>query len=83
MKIRKLREPLIDKAEGDCCGFPYTTELAGPGGVSIHFWTGNDAVPEPELIEKALRHARRARDVVYATWSTGSPTSYWAHNDIQ
>lgn len=82
MNIRKLREPLIDKAEGDCCGFPYTTELASSAGVSIHFWTGNDAYPEPELIEKALVQAMRARDIVYATWSTGSPTSYWAHNDI-
>jgi hypothetical protein len=81
MRIRKLAEPLNDKAEGYCGGFPYTTELAGPDGVSIHFWVGAQTVTE-EMLQAALTKARRARDVVCASWSEGMPIKFWAHQDI-
>ena len=73
---------LEDKAEGNCCGLAYTTELAGSQGVSVHFWTGATADPE-ERVQKALKRIRQERDVVRATWSPGTPTSYWAHQDIE
>lgn len=81
MRIRKLKEPLIDKAEGYCDGLPYTTELAGPDGVSIHFWVGAQSVTEEQL-QAALRKARGARDIVSASWSEGMPISFWATQDI-
>lgn len=81
MRIRRLTTPLVDKAEGDCYGFAYNTELASINGVSIHFWTGDD-VPSPERLQHALHHAMRARDIVSASHSSGHPTGYWAHNDI-
>jgi hypothetical protein len=82
MKIHKLQEPLLDKAEGDCAGFPYTTELASINGVSIHFWAGDKDVTHAQM-QAALSKARAARDIVSATWSTGSPMGYWAHQDIK
>lgn len=81
MRIRKLSEPLNDKAEGYCGPFPYSTELAGPDGVSLHFWTGAQEPTHADL-QAALDKARRARDIVYATWSCGFPISFWAHQDI-
>lgn len=81
MRIRKLSEPLNDKAEGYCGPFPYSTELASSAGVSIHFWTGSNSPTESEL-QRALRKARGARDIVSATWSEGMPTKFWAHQDI-
>lgn len=82
MRIRQLSESLIDKAEGYCGDFPYTTELASSAGVSIHFWTGAEK-PSDEKLQETLSKARRARDVVYATWSYGMPTAFWAHQDIK
>ena len=80
MKIRKLSEPLVDRAEGTCGGFPYNTELASSAGCSICFWYG-DTYNEAAL-QHALRKARNARDIVYALASPGQPTSFWAHQDI-
>lgn len=81
MRIRKLSEPLNDKAEGYCDGFPYATELASIDGVSIHFWVGAQSVTEEQL-QAALKKARRARDIVSASWSEGMPTAFWAQQDI-
>lgn len=61
---------------------PYTTELAGPNGVSVHFWTGADENPVPGPIEKALRRMCQHRDVVRATWSVGEPTGFWVNSNI-
>ena len=80
MKAR-LIDYLEDKAEGRCCGFPYDTQLAGPGGVSIHFWVGETY--DPALVQKALDVARAHRDVVYATCSLGQPTKFWANSDME
>lgn len=73
------------KAEGDCCGFPYNTELVNSDGVSVLFWTGDrDPAAEETMtdLEKALRAARNHRDVVCALACPGNPTSYWAHEPI-
>lgn len=80
MKIRKLTEPLIDKAEGMCGGFPYNTELASSAGVSICFWYGDTY--DEERLQRALHKARNARDVVMALASPGQPTGFWAHQNI-
>ena len=80
MKIRKLSEPLVDRAEGTCGGFQYNTELVSSAGCSICFWYG-DTYNEAAL-QHALRKARNARDIVYALASPGQPTSFWAHQDI-
>lgn len=81
MRIRKLENTLIDKAEGLCAGYPYTTELASIDGVSIHFWVGAET-PEPDQLQTALRKAMSARDIVSASWSYGSPIKFWAHQNI-
>jgi hypothetical protein len=80
MKIRQT-DHLVDNAEGRCHGYPYSTELAGPGGVSIHFWVGAEPV-DHEKLQVALDKARGARDVLYASWSYGEPTKFWANSDI-
>lgn len=80
MKIRKMKERLIDKAEGLCCGLPYNTELASSAGCSIVFWCGESF--DDELLAKALRRAQAARDIVYAYASLGQPTKFWAHSDM-
>lgn len=82
MRLRKLQHPLEDKSEGDCCGFPYATELASINGVSIHFWVG-DGPADMDALQRALNRARGHRDIVSASWSAGHPTGYWAHNDIK
>lgn len=81
MRITKL-EHVDDRAEGDCCGIPYNTELAGPDGVHIHFWLG-DQTPESARLSEALAAAQAHRDVVRASWSPGKPRNYWAHSDIR
>lgn len=80
MKLRKLDEPLVGKAEGLCDGIPYDTELAGPDGVSICFWYGDDY--DEERLQRALEKARADRDIVRAIASPGQPTKFWAHHDI-
>ena len=83
MKIRKI-EPIQDKAEGTCMGFPYDTQLASSAGVSIHLWVKGN-VDSPHLrqsLQKALSAAMRHRDIVSATWSFGEPTKFWCNNDI-
>ena len=81
MRLRRLETPLVDKAEGICCGYPYNTELANINGVSIHFWVGDDT-PDPDRLQHVLDQACHARDIVYATYSHGHPAGYWAHSDI-
>lgn len=80
MKVRKLTDVLVDKAEGMCGGLPYNTELAGSGGCSIVFWYGDTY--DAEKVAQALNKARRARDILYALASPGEPVSFWAHQDI-
>lgn len=79
MRIRQV-EIHEDKAEGDCCGFPYNTDLVSSAGVNIHFWVGGMHVEE--ILQEALGVARGNRDIVSATWSFGQPTQYWCHSDI-
>lgn len=71
------------KAEGTCTGLPYDTELAGPNGVSVHFWTGDLA---GDALKAALKRAEArvcgVRDVVRIQHSPGAPEGYWAHSDI-
>lgn len=78
-------ETVEDRAEGDCGGFPYNTELVNSNGCSVLFWTGdrspNDDTTKADL-EKALRVARGDRDIVRALACPGSPTGYWAHQDM-
>ena len=81
MRIRRMTEKYEGRAEGLCAGLPYDTELAGSDGVSIIFWCG-DSFNE-EALQKALHHARNARDVVQAVASLGQPSSFWAHQDIE
>src|SRR5664279_5553481 len=78
MKIRKT-DVLESKAEGLCCGLPYSTELASVNGCSIHFWCG-DAI-DNDLLERALGKARSERDIVCAQASLGQPTGFWAHQE--
>ena len=80
MRVSQI-EPLEDKAEGTCCGFPYDTQLASSAGCSIHFWVG-DTNPGMVRLQQALAVARRHRDIVSATWSLGQPTKFWAHQDM-
>ena len=80
MKIRKMEEVLVDRAEGMCCGLPYNTDLVSSAGCSILFWCG-DAFDE-SLLQTALSKARGSRDIVYAVASLGQPTGFWAHQDI-
>lgn len=80
MKIRKLAELFEYRAEGQCCGLAYTTELISAGGCSIHFWCGQEF--DDDLLEKALSKARGSRDILCARASLGEPTGYWAHQDI-
>jgi hypothetical protein len=74
-----------DKAEGDCLGFPYNTELVSSQGVGILFWLGDRDRSDPgteELLERALLEAIRNRNIVRASCCPGSPSGYWAHQDI-
>jgi hypothetical protein len=74
-----------EKAEGDCLGLPYNTELVNAEGVSILFWLGDRDRNDPgtaELLERALLEAIRNRNIVRASWCRGSPSGYWAHQDI-
>lgn len=80
MAIRKIA-CVEDRAEGDILGFPYNTELANSQGVWFHVWLG-DTEPAKELLDRLQSKARNTRDVVSMTYSTGKPTSYWAHQDI-
>jgi hypothetical protein len=76
---------IADKAEGDCLGFPYNTELVSPEGVSILFWLGDHDRDDPrtgELLDRALLEAIRNRRIVRAACCPGSPSGYWAHQDI-
>lgn len=71
------------KAEGMCKGLPYNTELANSNGVAVHLWTG--ALTGEALrsaIEAASRAIRNHRDVVYVTYSTGTPGGFWAKEHI-
>lgn len=80
MKIRKLEETLVDRAEGLCCGLPYSTELVSAEGCSIHFWCGDSF--DEVLLKKALRTACNNRDIVRAIASLGQPTGFWARQDM-
>ena len=79
MIARKI-DPIEGRAEGRCCGLPYDTQLASSAGCAIHFWVGE--THNPELLKKAVSVARNHRDIVYATWSHGEPTSFWANEDM-
>lgn len=79
MRVRQI-DPLEDKAEGRCCGLPYDTQLASSAGCSIHFWVGDTY--DAELMKKAIHVACNTRDIVFATWSHGQPTSFWANQDM-
>lgn len=85
MQVR-IREHIVDRAEGDCIDFPYNTELVSSQGVSILFWLGDNDPKQNEVktaLERALRVARNNRDVVCAIACPGNPLSYWAHNNMQ
>lgn len=76
---RKIETP-DTAAEGLCGGVPYNTELVSISGVAIHFWLGNNnegMVPTLEAI------ARRNRDIVGVTYSSGMPSGFWAHQDMR
>lgn len=81
MRIRRLTEPLEDRAEGMCGGFPYNTDTVSSQGCSICFWYGDDF--DEEGLRQALSKARGARDIVWACASPGKPTKFWAHQDIE
>lgn len=81
MKARATGGILVDRAEGRCHGLPYSTELASSQGCSIHFWVGDNY--DADLVSKALDAARGSRDIVYASWSLGQPTGFWANQDIK
>lgn len=70
------------KAEGDCLGFPYNTELVNIHGCAIHFWLG-DAAASKDRLSRLERAARNERDIVRLTYSNGEPEGYWAHQDIK
>jgi hypothetical protein len=78
-----LRATKIDnfeeRAEGNCCGFPYNTELASINGCWFHVWLGD---ADEAIVPQLLRAARNQRDVVRFTYSNGAPTGYWAHEDF-
>lgn len=74
-----------DKAEGDCLGFPYNTELVSSEGVSILFWLGDRDRSDPrteELLQRTLLEAIRNRNIVRASCCPGLPSGYWAHQNI-
>lgn len=71
----------VDRAEGLCLGVPYNTELVSINGVCIHFWLGTLRVTA-ELLRKLRSHASHQRDIVRATYSSGKPTGFWAHEDF-
>ena len=84
MQIENTKDA-ADKAEGDCLGFPYNTELVSSEGVSILFWLGDRNRSDPgteELLQRALLQAIRIRNIVRASCCPGSPSGYWAHQDI-
>lgn len=77
MKIRRMSEPFVGRAEGTCCGLPYQTELAGSAGISVVFWCG--AAFDEELLQHASKKMCNRRDVVYIQASLGEPTGYYSH----
>ncbi len=77
--MKHVETCLPDKAEGRCLGSPYDTQLASIDGVVIHFWLEGQST---DLLPHLLHHAKRERDIVGATYSTGSPLGYWAHEDF-
>lgn len=85
MRVTRI-DPVNDtKAEGTIDGFAYDTQLVNIDGVALHLWTMSEDEPtteEKEKIRKTAHRMRIYRDVVYATWSTGSPSGFWAHVNI-
>lgn len=86
MQIR-TNQSYSGKAEGDCHGLPYNTDLVNINGVNIHFWVKQDLVcPRgmlpPLMLANAFRVAQGHRDIVSASYSIGEPDGYWAHADI-
>ena len=69
------------RAEGLIGGYPYNTELVNVNGVAFHIWLGETAAT-PALLKKLKRLAKNQRDVVYMTYSDGSPSGFWAHEDF-
>jgi hypothetical protein len=69
------------KAEGRIAGFPYDTQLVSSEGVAFHVWLG-DIPPNPTLLAKLERRARKQRDIVTFTYGPGEPTGFWANEDF-
>lgn len=52
-------------------GFPYASELAGPGGVHMHFWLPGNA--SKALLAKVEHEARSQHDAVAIDWEPFTP----------
>lgn len=80
---KRIPNPQV-KAEGMIGKFAYDTQLASIDGVALHLWTMSDDKPTQadvlEIAEAAAR-MRNIRDVVYATFSNGSPDGFWAQEN--
>ena len=80
MRTHRIACP-VDKAEGDCAGYPYNTELASINGVRVHLWMRGDADDRAKVDTLAAIMCAE-RDVVRVSYSDGEPTGYWAHQDV-
>ena len=84
MKVHII-EHVEEKAEGDCLGLPYNTEIISSQGCEVLFWLGERDPKAPEtkaLLERAIRIARYWRDVVRVIACPGQPTGYWARDNM-
>lgn len=79
MFVRRI-EALDKKAEGYIHGTPYTTELCGPDGCTVHFWMGHD--PTYARAKHLAMQMCNYIDVVGATFSGGSPSGFWQHKEV-
>lgn len=74
-------DPLNDKAEGDCKGLPYTTEITSSEGATAHFWLGEEL--DLNALREAAHRLSEERDIIGVTYSLGRPTGYWAYSHVE
>lgn len=65
--------------EGKVKGLAYNTEIVSSQGCAVHIWMAYQTGNKSALTE-AVKIAKHNRDVVRVTYSSGSPTGFWAQS---